>query len=294
MYVDFYGRSWYRGNLHTHTTRSDGKVSCEEAVARYKYAGYDFLSVTDHWAPSETAAGGGLLLISGCEYDTDYPEPLEDLNRTVTIHINGIGFSSPPTIQPGPDLRGQAIVDAIRETGGIAVFNHPAWSRNVPSDISGLTGLSGMEIFNTVCGYDGFHMDYSGFYTDQLALCGINLPVFATDDAHNYTGDECRSFIMVQADELSPDGILEALRQRRFFASQGPWVQAETHDRRVRVVSTPVSEIRIFTNLYGGWAVRKKYPFTGLDYPLPDGAYYYRVEVTDERGNHAWTSPVRV
>jgi hypothetical protein len=60
------------------------------------------------------------------------------------------------------------------------------------------------------------------------------------------------------------------------------------------VVSTPVSEIRIFTNKYGGWALRKRSPLTGAEYTLPEGTYYYRVEVTDEKGNHAWTSPVRV
>jgi hypothetical protein len=294
MYMDFYGRPWYRGNLHTHTNRSDGRVSFEEAVSRYKYAGYDFLSITDHWAPSEAAAEGDFLLLSGCEYDTDYSEPCGCIDRTVTIHINGIGFTAPPKLTHTPELREQAIIDAIIEAGGIAVFNHPAWSRNFPSDIYGLKGLSGMEIFNTLCGCNDWHMDHAGFYTDQLALGGINLPVFATDDAHFYTGEECRSFIMVQAEQLTREALLEAIRNGRFFASQGPWVQAELRDRRVQVVSTPVAEIRIYSNLYGGWSLRKKAPFTGAEYLLPEGTYYYRVEVTDEKGNCAWTSPVRV
>jgi hypothetical protein len=294
MYVDLFGRPWYRGNLHTHTDRSDGRVSFDEAVARYKYAGYDFLSITDHWVPSQTLTGKDFLLLAGCEYDTAYAEPAEGLSRVATLHINGIGFARPPQLKAGPDLRGQAIIDAIAEAGGIAIFNHPAWSRNSPSDIRGLKGLAGLEIYNTVCEHGSNITGYSGFYTDQLALGGINLPVFASDDTHYYTGDEGRSFIMVQAEQLSPEAILQAIRGGRFFASQGPWVQAELRDRRVRVVSTPVSEIRIYSNRCGCWSLRQKTPLTGVEYALPDDTYYFRVEVTDERGNHAWTSPVRV
>ena len=39
---------FYRGNLHCHTTRSDGRLSPQEAAAVYQEQGYDFLAVTDH------------------------------------------------------------------------------------------------------------------------------------------------------------------------------------------------------------------------------------------------------
>ena len=39
---------WYKGNLHTHTTRSDGHFDPEEVVRRYREADYDFLALTDH------------------------------------------------------------------------------------------------------------------------------------------------------------------------------------------------------------------------------------------------------
>ena len=40
---------FYRGNLHTHSTRSDGLKSPEEVVAVYRDHGYDFLALTDHF-----------------------------------------------------------------------------------------------------------------------------------------------------------------------------------------------------------------------------------------------------
>ena len=37
-----------KGNLHAHTTFSDGRLSVEDVVARYRDLGYDFLAITDH------------------------------------------------------------------------------------------------------------------------------------------------------------------------------------------------------------------------------------------------------
>ena len=42
------GRFW-RGNLHTHSTRSDGVLPPEEVCRRYRAEGYDFLALTDHF-----------------------------------------------------------------------------------------------------------------------------------------------------------------------------------------------------------------------------------------------------
>jgi len=42
------GRFW-RGNLHTHSTRSDGLRSPEEVCRFYATAGYDFLVLTEHF-----------------------------------------------------------------------------------------------------------------------------------------------------------------------------------------------------------------------------------------------------
>ena len=41
-------RHWFRGNLHTHTTNSDGDSPPDVVTAWYRDAGYDFLALTDH------------------------------------------------------------------------------------------------------------------------------------------------------------------------------------------------------------------------------------------------------
>lgn len=40
---------FYRGNLHTHSNRSDGKLAPGEVCRRYRDRGYDFICLTDHF-----------------------------------------------------------------------------------------------------------------------------------------------------------------------------------------------------------------------------------------------------
>ena len=40
--------NWYKGNLHSHTTVSDGKMTPEQSVEVYKEHGYHFLALSEH------------------------------------------------------------------------------------------------------------------------------------------------------------------------------------------------------------------------------------------------------
>ena len=42
------GQFW-RGNLHCHSTRSDGVLDPEEVCRRYRKEGYDFICLSDHF-----------------------------------------------------------------------------------------------------------------------------------------------------------------------------------------------------------------------------------------------------
>ena len=113
MYIDSTGARWFKGNLHTHTANSDGRISPEDCVALFRKNGYDFLSLTDHWKLSETRIHeNGMLLLSGTEYD---------FGRTVQegiYHIVGIGYRGDPgvTRQDTP----QNCIDKIHAAGGLA------------------------------------------------------------------------------------------------------------------------------------------------------------------------------
>ena len=84
---------WRRGNIHTHTTESDGDAEPEKVVEWYKNHGYDFLALTDHNHLTILDYGAkhkdtkGLLMI-----------PSEELtvrtDRTrIPVHLGGIGIT---------------------------------------------------------------------------------------------------------------------------------------------------------------------------------------------------------
>ena len=62
--------NWYKGNLHLHTTNSDGSATPEEAVDWYYRNGYDFLCITDHDVITnvEPLTKKDFVLIPGIEF----------------------------------------------------------------------------------------------------------------------------------------------------------------------------------------------------------------------------------
>jgi len=107
MYVDSKGNRWYKGNLHTHTTLSDGVKSPEETKRVYKYMGYDFIVLSDHWYYGEGVESdpSGLLVLSGAEYNFNGEDSLKGV-----FHIVGFGTERDPEVTREDDA--QAAIDA--------------------------------------------------------------------------------------------------------------------------------------------------------------------------------------
>ena len=224
MYIDTHGNKWFKGNLHTHTTRSDGRASPKECVGLYRARGYDFLALTDHWKMSENEPAGDLLLLSGCEYD---------FGRTVQegiFHIVSVGCERDPgvTRADGP----QAAIDKIHAAGGLADLAHPAWSMNTLAQLMPLRDVDFTEIFNSVSDLPRNCRPYSGPILDLLAAQGVCWKTAAVDDTHWYEADACRSYIWVKAEECSREAILAAIRAGDFYSSQGPGWRSGTTGRR--------------------------------------------------------------
>ena len=66
--------NWYRGNTHSHTTTSDGKLSVAELTRDYEEREYDFLVITDHNVVADVSQSRAvtLLVIPGAEIAVCY------------------------------------------------------------------------------------------------------------------------------------------------------------------------------------------------------------------------------
>ncbi len=293
------GASWLKGNFHMHTTESDGRLSPSEAVRLYKEAGYDFVALSDHRKVNSEKEEDGFLVLSGAEWDTG------DVNRFPVYHILGIGMERPmrPIYRRAADIFHRAplpqeIIGAIREAGGIAILAHPAWSVMTPEEIFDLRGLSGAEIYNTFSGlpWNPDRADSSEYF-DIWAKNGCFIPCFGGDDAHHYNGEETKCHTRVGARELNRKGILKAVKAGRIYASQGPVfdyisIRGDTVEAGF---SEDVKTVVFYTNTPWG---KKNVQFTGgsreAAYQLNPTDTFFRIELIDENGRKAWSSPYPV
>ncbi len=298
MFIDANGKKWYKGNLHTHTTVTDGKKTPEEVIALYRENGYDFLSLTDHWKHSETRmTEDGMLLLRGCEYNINGGDVLAGV-----FHIVAIGEKEPAQLdrtKANGDYTAQDIVDAIHAVGGIAILAHPAWSLDTCEQIMPLCGFDGVEIYNSVSGLPRNCRPYSGEVIDQLAVRGKVFTSMCADDSHFYENEACLSYIYVQAEELTEEAILDAIRQGRVMATQGPRFSVSVEEiegsenRLVRYTCDPVSQIVFYTGSV--WHDRRSICGEGLcggEFILRPYDRFVRAEFVAADGSRGFDTPI--
>ena len=283
MYIDLLGKKRYKVNLHCHTTLSDGKRTPEEAAQIYLEQGYDALAITDHWRFGQSGEINGLHIISGAEYNFGLLDPCDGI-----YHIVGVGMKQDPAVERAEGQ--QAAIDAIHRAGGVAILAHPAWSLNTPQQILGLKDLDGTEIYNSVSGVHNSRRPDSSLIVDMVACYRTYLPLLATDDTHFYDGDQCMSWIMVEADELTNEALMEAIRARRFYATQGPEVHLMRDGNGFRVKCTPCEEIVFLSNVVITKRAFAQKGITEAYFEPAQGERYVRAVVRDEQGRYAWSN----
>lgn len=285
------GKPFYRGNLHTHTNNTDGRVAPEEALNRYKANGYDFVALTDHWkrtVEGEAYLRDGMLVLPGIELDYTLPAQV--------VHIVGVGVDE--SILNEQRHGGiQSGIDAIRKAGGRAILGHPAWSLNTPEMIASMRGLTAAEIYNTVSGtpWNGDRADSTGIL-DVAAMNGCLLKTVASDDAHFYNGDECASWIMLQAEELTQASILDALDKGAFYATRGPrFEQIEVTEEEIHVRCSEVQQVIFHTNrFYAHGRTVTGEGLTEAAFKLSPADRFVRIILIDREGKRAWANPIEL
>ena len=286
-------KPFYKGNLHTHTTNSDGRMSPEEVIERYQAAGYDFLALTDHWKISIESPRfyKNMLLLQGIELDYNLVNEV--------IHVVGINVS--PDLLTRVDRR-QTARRGIREivcAGGRAILAHPAWSLNTLETMQELTDLTAVEIYNSVSAlpWNGDRAD-SMLLLDIAGAHGLLLNTVASDDSHFYTGEDRTSFTMLQTDELSAEGIGKALDAGTFYASRGPrFRQIEIENGVIHVECDPVQKIVFHSDLpYVRNRCVQGENLTEATYEINFDRLerFVRVILIDKQGRRAWANPIDV
>lgn len=272
---------WLKGNLHAHTTNSDGRVSPEERVAGYAQRGYDFLAITDHGFVTRSTSND-LVLISGAEYgiELDYR----------SYHL--VALNVPPSFQLFDGLAMQESVDEVLSAGGLPVLAHPYWSGLALPDMLRVRGCIGIEIYNGVS--QGIGKALSTVHWDDLLAAGWRGFGLAVDDVHGgfgaYTG-----WIMVKARDREAGSILQAIKAGQFYASTGPEINSVTlKDNRLSVQCSPAAAINFICRANCGRSIAApgSETLTSAGFDLSRELGYVRIEVVDSNGRTAWTNPL--
>ncbi len=270
--------NWYKGNLHTHTTNSDGRFSPEEIVRIYGESGYDFLCITDHNSVTEATDTGDMTLLRGSEIDIG------------STHIVAAGLPhgfSAEGMAPGE------IIEAINKLGAISIISHPYWSGLTVNDLMDMRGYDGIEIYNRLC-ENLTGQGYSTVHLDDLLRAGRKTFGFASDDTHSQ-GDLVSGFIMVKSPTLSEEDIKASIKKGAFYSSTGVIVEdlEITSSETVEIIVSSSETVDfIGSDMTGGRVISDVTGLRHAAYKIRGVERYLRIEVTDSANRKAWVNPI--
>ena len=224
--------TFYKANLHCHSTVSDGKLSPEEMKAEYQKRGYSVIAYTDHkvMVPHPDLTDENFVALTGTEYDFDNETEENPYHVIPVCHICLIALDPDNVVQPCFSLPNRyydeimalndprytvtydkseplwtreytpeninSIMKHAREKGFFVTYNHPTWSLERFDIYGKYDGMNAMEICNYGCVTEGYD-EYNSAQYDEMLSAGKKIFCIATDDNHNHYPMEsprCDSF----------------------------------------------------------------------------------------------------
>jgi hypothetical protein len=297
--------AWLKGNLHTHTNRSDGDAAPEDVVRWYRDHGYDFLALSDHdqlTDPALLAAAAGLVLlpaeeITGLAVAAD--------GRRLPVHVNALGVRA--AVEP---FKGGTAAMALRENvdraraaGVLALVNHPnfGWALSTDDLLSVAPQFQLLEIFSghpLVHHLGGGGAPSAEQAWDALLGAGHRVHGAAVDDSHHFVG-ECtparacpgRGWVVARVPEATPAAVLDSLERGDFYASNGVVLRDVARDAGgLRLEIEPQKSYRYRIELIGdGGRVLASVDGLSAGWRFSGNERYVRARVTDSMGRQAWT-----
>lgn len=284
---------FHKGNLHTHSTVSDGQLPPEEVCRRYRERGYDFICLSDHFLPvydfpvtdTRPYRSEGFTTLLGAEVHV----PATRLGEKWHLLANGLplDFEPPREGETAPEIAARCAA-----AGAFVSIVHPAWYSLSVDEARSIGAAHAVEVYNHTSQVMSDRGDGT-VVLDALLSQGHRLNALACDDAHFEVDDAFGAWVMVKATEREPDTLLAALKAGHYYSSTG----AELHDVRfdgdeLVVDCSPASGVFLqgkgsrVTQVLGDGLTHVRLPAHKL------GKHsFMRVTVVDALGRRAWSNP---
>ncbi|MGO8947180.1 MAG: PHP domain-containing protein [Ktedonobacterales bacterium] len=286
---------FYRGNLHTHSTHSDGALAPEVVVEAYRARGYDFVALTDHFlerygfpiTDTRELRSADFTTLLGAELHAPRTEAGLDW------HLVAVGlpldFAPTSSGETGPQLAARAA-----DNGAFVGMAHPAWYSLTLADALSIEAAHAVEVYNEgVAQWND--RGQSWYLCDLLLGCGRRVYAYAADDAHFISARPAAfaAWVQVRAEALTPEALLAALRAGAYYSSQGPEIHniAVGHGQ-IAISCSPAASI-----IVSGASTHARQAhgdsLTEITLSLDGFAgSYCRVTVIDHGGKRAWSNPI--
>lgn len=270
---DYWNGVSLKGQLHTHTTNSDGVDSPAILVAEYKRKGFDFISVTDHDYITPDPNIEGITYIVGVEelagenphivaWDVTDQSASTDVATVINFHVNKGRLVS--VTHPNATPYHMTTADVIA---------HAA------------LGFQCIEVWNNVP-YDGQSK------WDDVLSAGYRIWGIAVDDCHGIRGNACGvAWVVIHANSNSKADILAALEAGSFYATQGNDIGVKQIDNTIYAASSWYSNFEFVGQ--NGTVLKTEYNTCRATYDLQGDETYVRVKATRTADNKvAWSQPI--
>ncbi len=302
---------FYKANMHSHSTLSDGAFTPEELKNMYRERGYSVFAYSEHGILHDLRHLDEEDFLTLPSYEIDFRK--KDMSGNVSpagerivtsarevVHMNL--FATDParaaTIDK-TDLLELKWLDTLngaikraKELGFLVSFNHPHWSQNTPETYLNLPDIDCLEIANGAA-YRSSGLDFVPHVHRDLANHGKRVVILGGDDNHQKR-HLFWAWTMFKAPSLTYTNIIGALKAGHCYASMGPEIkELYVEDGAVHIKTSPASAIHLNVRTRRKAVVlmdeENDIPVTEAVFPLQANDEYFHLIVKDLRGKPAAT-----
>ena len=292
-------KNFYKANLYSRSTLSDGKLSPEQLKEEYKSRGYSVLAITDNAPINEKALSDkDFLVLSGFCFEAKS----EDTVPKKSAFFSAISLSQEP--ENIPEFSGNFDTDDIKDYlseckkhGYFTTYCHPVKSCLVMPEYLNFSDADAMELINYSSLMEGYD-EYNGPCYDNFLRRNHRLFCSASDGNRNLypfeskKSDSFGAFTYINSDSTDYKSISNSLQNGHFYASEGPeikalWIKGDT----VNIRTSPADKIVCYCGRRGSRFLFANggVPLTAATFKINEKDVYVRFIVFDEDGNRAYT-----
>jgi hypothetical protein len=220
---------WYKGDLHCHSTHSDGDSSVREVIASAESKGLDFFVITDH----DGSMAGSPTQWYDPDYHSDQMVMLYGVEWTTGLGHANVWASAPfdygDLWLANRAQEAQRAIDAAHTQKALFSINHPSTLLGRPWEYEAYEGIDSIEIWNSMYLLPNFSFVATRVFWDDHLLSGKRIPGVGGSDTHQLAGFEAiflrhaEPTTWVYAEARSAEAILAGIRAGHVSVSDEPY-----------------------------------------------------------------------